>query len=122
MAEFAQQSAAFGEEVAGDATTRITRTNQHTLDFVFGAQRAMLEEAMVASSELIDRMRTEIHLFSEFASKIAEAHSVNNIQTMATECTRHQIEFLRRESERLFKHGERMIETSAKLMHNWRQN
>jgi hypothetical protein len=122
MAEVAQQSTAFGEQLAGDAAARFTATNRHALDFLFGAQRVMLEEAMLASTEMVDRIRTELHLFSEFASKVAEAHSVNSVQTMGEECSRHQIDFLRRESERLFKHGERMIETTAKLMSLGRRN
>jgi hypothetical protein len=34
---------------------------------------------------------------------------------MAQECGQHQIDFVRRDSERLFKHGERMLETTTKL-------
>jgi hypothetical protein len=122
MAEIAHQNTAFGEQLAGDTATRFTETNRHALDFMFGAQRMILDEAMIAGSEVFDRMRTELHLFSEFASKMAEAHSVNNIQAMGEECSRHQIDFLRRESERLFKHGERMIEITAKLLADWRRN
>lgn len=120
MAEIAQQDNTFGEQLAGDAATQFTRTNKHALDSLFGAQRAILEEALLASSEMFERIRTELHLFAEFASKMAEAQSVNNLQTMGEECSRHQIEFLRRESERFFKHGERMIETTTKLINNWR--
>jgi hypothetical protein len=121
MTQIAQQGTAFGEELAGDAATRLTETNRHALDFMYGAQRVILEEAMLASTEMFDRVRTELHLYSEFASKMAEAHSVNNVQNMAVECTRHQIDFLRRESERLFKHGERLIESTAKLLAHWQK-
>jgi hypothetical protein len=34
------------------------------------------------------------------------------------DCSRHQIDFLRRENERLLKHGERLIETTSKLIGN----
>ena len=122
MAQIAQQDTAIGEQLAGDAAARFTETNRHALDFMFGAQRVMLEEAMIASTEMFDRVRTELHLFSEFASKMAEAHSVNNVQAMGEDCSRHQIDFLRRESERLFKHGERMIEITSKLLGEWRRN
>jgi hypothetical protein len=122
MTEVSQYGAEFGEQLSEDAATRLTTTNRHALDFIFGAQRAMLEEVMLASSEMFERTRTEMHLFSELASKLAEAHSVNNIQTMGEECSRHQIDFLRRDSERFFKHGERLIEATAKLMNDWRQH
>jgi hypothetical protein len=122
MAEFSEHGAAFGEHWAGHAATRFTETSRHALDFIFSAQKAMLDEMMLAGPEVFDRARTEMHLFAELASKMAEAHSVNNIQAMSEECSRHQIEFLRRDSERLFRHGERLIEATSKLIGNWRQN
>ena len=80
MAEIAQQSTAFGEQLAGDASARFTATSRRALDFLFGALKVMLEEAMLASTEMVDRIRTELHLFSEFASKSGyEAHSVNSV-------------------------------------------
>jgi hypothetical protein len=122
MAELSEHNAAFGEQLAGDTATQLTETNRHALDFIFSAQKAMLDEMMLSAPEVFDRSRTEIHLFAELASKIAEAHSVNNIQRMWEECSRHQIEFLRRDSERLFKHGERLIEATSKLIGGWRKN
>jgi len=95
-----------------------TAASKRVMDFVFGAQQAMLEEMVFISNEMLDRARTEIHLFSELASKLAGAHSVKNIKAMCEECSQHQIDFIRRDSERLFKHGERMIETSSKLFHS----
>jgi thymidine kinase len=68
-----------------------------------------------ASNEMLERARTETHLFSEFVSKMAGSHSVKDLKTMCEECGRHQIDFLRRDNERLFKHGERMLETASKL-------
>jgi hypothetical protein len=120
MAELSEPGAASGERWLADTATNVTETNRHALDFIYQTQKAMLDEMMLAGTEGLDRARTEMHLFSEFVSKLAAAHSVNNIQTMGEECSRHQIDFFRRDSERLFKHGERMIETTAKLLSNWR--
>jgi hypothetical protein len=122
MAELTEYGSAFGEQLTGDAATRVSDTSRHALDFIFSAQKMMLDEMMLAGPEIFDRARTEMHLFSELASKMAEAHSVNNFQSMWEECSRHQIDFLRRESERLFKHGERLIETTSKQVGNWRPN
>ena len=85
---------------------------------MMGAQKAMLEEMVFAGNEMLDRTRTETHLFSEFVSKMAGSHSVKDLKTMCEECGQHQIDFVRRDSERLFKHGERMIETTSKLFSN----
>ncbi|MGA7809833.1 hypothetical protein [Bradyrhizobium sp.] len=109
------------DAVAGSAQANLTQVNlgqakKYALDFLFGAQRVMLEELVFASDELLDRARTETHLFTEFVSKMAGAHSVNNIKTMYEECGQHQIDFIRRDCERLFKHGQRMIETTSNLL------
>jgi hypothetical protein len=116
MMELSETRAATAEQPAVDATARFTKANKRALDFMFGAQKAMLEEIVFATNEMLDRARTETHLFSEFVSKIAESHSVKDWKTMWEECGQHQIDFVRRDSERLFKHGNRMLETASKLL------
>ena len=106
------------EPMAADAAARFTKANKSALEFAFGAQKLLLEEAVFAGNELLDRARTETHLLSEFVSKMAGSHSVRDLRTMVKECSQHQIDFLRRDSERLFKHGERMRETIANLLAN----
>lgn len=114
MPELPEPAAAVIEPTI-DATARLTKANKHALDFMMGAQKVMLEEIVFASNELLDRTKTEMHLFSEFVSKMAGSHSVKDLKTMCEECGQHQIDFIRRDCDRLFKHGERMIETSSKL-------
>lgn len=106
------------EPLAADAAARFTKANKNALDFMFGAQKMLLEEIVFASNEILDRARTETHLLSEFVSKMAGSHSVKDLRTMFEECSRHQIDFIRRDSERLFKHGERMLQTASNLLAN----
>ena len=82
---------------------------------MYGAHNIFLEEMVFAGNELLDRTRTETHLYSEFVSKMAGSHSVKDLKTMFEECGQHQIDFIRRDSDRLFKHGERMLETASNL-------
>ena len=103
------------EQVTAEATEQVNKVNRNTLNFLFGAQRLVLEELVFAGNELVERARTETHLFTEFVSKIAGVHSVNGIREMATECGQHQIDFIRRDSERIFAHGQRMIDAALKL-------
>jgi hypothetical protein len=110
-----QPDAAIFEQSAAEATTRLTKANKHALDFMMGAQKVLLEEMVFASNEMLERARTETHLFSEFVSKMAGSHSVKDLKTMGQECGQHQLDFIRRDCERLFKHGERMLETTSKL-------
>jgi hypothetical protein len=118
MTELSEQTAALVEQSVADTATRLTKVNKNALDFLMGAQKVMLEEIVFAGNEMLERTRTETHLLSEFVSKMAGSHSVKDLKTMSQECGQHQIDFIRRDSERLFKHGGRMIETTAKLFGN----
>ncbi len=95
---------------------QIGKANKHMLDLLFGAQQVLLEEIVFLADEWFDRARTETHLFAEFVSKLASAHSVNNMRTMYEECGQHQIDFIRRDCERLFKHSRRMIDRVSNLI------
>jgi hypothetical protein len=118
MLEFYEPGAAIIENSVANVVARATKANKSALDFLFGAQKVMLEEIAFISNEMFDRTRTEMHLFSEIASKVAGAHSVQDMKAMCEECGQHQIDFIRRDSERLFRHGERMIEVTSKLLAN----
>jgi hypothetical protein len=122
MAELSQPHAELIEQSVTDATTRLTKANKNALEFLMGAQKLLLEEVMFAGNELLERSRTETHLLSEFVSKMAGSHSVKDLKAMGEECGQHQIDFIRRDSERLFKHGERMIEVTSNLLNSRSQN
>jgi hypothetical protein len=116
--ELSEAGAAIPASAAIVAGTQIAKANQRAANFMFGAQKLMLEELVFAGNATRDRTQTEMHLFSEFASKMAGAHSVRDIRAMYEECGKHQIEFIRRDYDRLFKHGERMIEAASSLFKN----
>lgn len=118
MLEFYEPGAAIVEQSMANAVTRLTKTNRNALGFMFGAQKVLLDEMVFAGNEIIDRTRTEMHLLSEFVSKMAGSHSVKDLRTMGVECAQHQIDFVRRDSERIFKHGERVIEVTANLFNS----
>jgi hypothetical protein len=118
MAQLSQPDAAIFEHSAAEATARMTKANKRALDFMMGTQKVMLEGMVFAGNELVERARTETHLLSELVSKMAGSHSVKDLKTMCEECGQHQIDFVRRDSERLFKHGERMLETTSNLFSN----
>jgi hypothetical protein len=95
--------------------TPFATARKNALNFMLSAQRLMVGEVLFAASELFERTRTETHLLSEFVSKMAESHSVRDLRTMYQECSKHQIEFVRRDLERLFQHGERLLQTTSNL-------
>lgn len=101
---------------AANAEAEATRLNQSTLEFMLGAQKILFEEMVFFVDEALERTRTETHLFSEFVAKMAGAHSVRDVRTMCQECGQHQLDFIRRDTERLFRHGERMIAATSNLI------
>ena len=103
------------EQAATEAQTQVAKANEQASSFLFGSQKLMFEEFVFASNELVERAQTEMHLFSELVSKMGGAHSVKDIRTMWEECSKHQVDFIRRDCDRVFKHGERVIEATSNL-------
>lgn len=101
-----------------DRAMQWAEANKQALHFMLGAQRMMLEEVAFAADAMLDRVRTETHLAGEFAARLAEAHSVRDLNAMARECSEHQLEFVRRECDRMLRHGERLIEATSSLLNN----
>ncbi|MBI5261309.1 MAG: hypothetical protein HY852_05755 [Bradyrhizobium sp.] len=116
MTESARFHDVTAELAESNAIARLGEANKHAMDFLFGAQRIFLEEVVFMNDELLERFRTESHLFAEYISKLAGSHSVKDLRTMCQECGQHQLDFIRRDCERIFKHGERLIETTSKLV------
>ncbi len=115
MPEPSETVAATQEQATTVVETQIAKANQRAANFVFGAQKLMLEELVFVSNELVERAQTEMHLLSEFVSKMAGAHCVKDVREMYEECGKHQIEFVRRDCNRLARNGERLIEATANL-------
>ena len=103
------------QQIATEKTEPPVAVDANLMETMLEAQRLLLGEIVFAGNEWIDRTVTETHLLSEFLSKLAEAHSVKGLRTMYEECGQHQIDFLRRECDRLSKHGKRVIEVSSRL-------
>jgi vacuolar-type H+-ATPase subunit H len=116
MPEHSENAAAAAvEQATTEAKTRVAKANERAASILVGAQKLMLEEFVFASNALVERAQTEMHLISELASKMAGAHSVKDVRTMYEECGKHQLEFIRRDCDRLFKNGERLIEATSNL-------
>lgn len=99
-----------------DPMTTLADANRRASDFMFGLQKLVLDEIVFVADEMLDRTRTETHLFAEFVSKLAASHSVKDWRTMCNECSQHQLDFIRRDCGRLFRQGERMLETTSNLV------
>jgi len=113
--ERSETASAVAEPVVVRAETPAAMANQRAASFVLGARKLMFDELQFTSNELMERTQTEVHLLSELMSRMAAAHSVSDIRLMYEECSKHQLEFFRRDCDRAFKHAERMIEATSDL-------
>jgi hypothetical protein len=116
MTELSEHDATRATRLASDAVSQVIKANRSGLYFLAGARNVLIDELLFAGTAFVDRAVSEAHLFNEVLSKMAGAHSVKDLGAMSVECTRHQLDFIRRDAERLFKHGERMIDNTSKLI------
>ena len=122
MTDVSEQSSATNEPLAADAASQLTKANKYAFSLWTGSQNVLLDEMMFAGNEFLERAIAETGIFNEFVSKLAEAHSVKDLGQMYQECTKHQLAFIRRDTERLLKHSDRLIDNTSKLVETWRQN
>jgi hypothetical protein len=122
MTGASEQSAVANEPLATDVGSQLIRSNKYAFSLLAGTRNVLLDQMVFAGNEFLERTIEETRIFNEFLSKLAEAHSVKNLGTMYQECTTHQLEFIRRDTERLVKHSGRVIDNTSKLVESWRQN
>lgn len=122
MSDASEQSSATNEPLATDAGSQLTKANKYAFSLWAGSRNVLLDEMMFAGNEWLERATAETKIFNEFISKLAEAHSVRDLGKMYQECTKHQLDFIRRDTERLLKHSDRMVENTTKLVDTWRQH
>jgi hypothetical protein len=122
MTDIAEQSSAATEPLATDDASQLNKANKYALSLWAGARSVLLDEMIFAANEYVERAVAETRIFNEYASKLANAHSVKDIAAMCQECTKHQLDFIRRDTERVLRHSERAIDNAAKLAESLRRN
>jgi len=103
------------ERPPSDTPGIFVEINKRVLHFLFDAQRVVLGEMVAASDEILEDVRAEMNLAAEFAAKINEAHSVDNIRTVLKECGRHQMDVFSRESQNLERRNQRLVSATSQL-------
>src|SRR6476659_11155280 len=104
------------ERLPSDAPGALVEFNKRALHFLFDAQRVILGEMVTASDEMLEDVRAEMNLAAEFAAKINEAHSVENIRTVLKECGQHQMDVFSRESRNFVRRNQRLVEAASQLL------
>jgi len=114
MAELFEQGAAISERAK--ATVPFAGADDRAVEFMFGVQKIMTDDILAANLDMFDRARIQTHLLTEFVTKMAGSHSVKDLTSMYRECSQHQIDFLRRDCDRLSRHHEWLVEMTSKLV------
>ena len=109
------------KRLPSDAPGAFVEFNKRALHFVFDTQRVILGEMVTASDEILEDVRAEMNLAAEFAAKINEAHSVENIRSVLRECGQHQMDVFNRESRNLLRRNQRLVEATSQLLANARK-
>jgi hypothetical protein len=122
MTKQSEQSVGTSEQRATDAASQLTKANKYAFSLAADARNVLLDEMLFAGNEFFERATAETKIFSEFLSKLGQAHSIKDLGAMYRECTRHQLDFIRRDTERILKHSERVIDNTAKLVETWQQH
>ena len=122
MTELSEQGAA-ANQLATDAGSQFTKASRYTFSLLTGTGNTLFDDSrLLFGNEFLERAVAETTIYNEFMSKLAEAHSVKDIGTIYQECTRHQLDFISRDTERLLKHSQQVIDNTAKLVEDRRQN
>jgi hypothetical protein len=103
---------------ADSAVNGLAGINKRSLNFIFGAQKVILDEMVDLGNDALERSQAELSVANEFVAKIAEAHSAKGFREVYDECGKHQVDFFQRDSERVFKHWQRFLDRTSKLFLN----
>ena len=68
MSELSERAASGSFPAVANAEAEATKLNQGALQFMLGAQKMMYEEWVFLGDEMLERTRTEMHLFTEFVA------------------------------------------------------
>jgi hypothetical protein len=102
--------------LAAESARRLTDSGRNVLQFSLGLQRLLIEEMARASGEILERMHVEVEIASELVARVASAHSIRELAAAYNDCTQHQAEAFRIDSQLLMKHGQRLCDRTSRLL------
>lgn len=103
---------------AGSIADQFAGMNKRSIDLFLNVQKAAFEELIDVGNDALERTSAELSIANEFASRIAGAHSANDLKRVYEECGKHQVDIFRRDSERVFKHWQRFLDRTSKVFLN----
>jgi hypothetical protein len=115
MPELHEQAPA-EQKLVSDISAQLAEANKRGLQFSLGTQKALLDEMIEVGSAVLEHTQAQINVATEFASKIAEAHSFGGVIKACQDCGQHQMDVVRQDSQRFVAHGRELLDKSFKLL------
>jgi len=116
MSVIGEQVRGDGGPFADDMTSHFLEAGKRGLQLSLAAQKALIEEIYQASGDALAHTKAQMHVANEFAAKMAEAHSFKDLVRVWQECSQHQMDVMRKDSERLAAYGQDVLEKSFRYL------
>jgi hypothetical protein len=88
---------------------------QHFEDFV-SVQAELLNQLRELNEVWLDRLRSEVHLASEFTAQLTEARSIPDAMSASQEWNRRRLQMMAEDGQQLATVIQKLAETSARLL------
>jgi hypothetical protein len=98
----------------------VVNWGQHQTETALNLQKAILESCEQASRAWIDRVQSEISLWSDFASKLSGTKSIPEAFEMYTKCVSQRMQMAADDGRKLVEEAQQMTQKLAQSMSNGR--
>lgn len=108
------------------ATSRIFSelhdTASSRIETMMDVQRELMDSFEGINNKLVDHLKKEVELTSEFVGKFTGVRSVSDATTTYWEWVAKEMELLAADGRQMLVHGEKVMESSHRLFGNGRQS
>ena len=105
---------------AASASPDVVNWGQHQTEAALNLQKAILESCEQASRTWIDRMQSEISLWSDFASKLSSTKSVPEAFETYTKCMSQRMQMAADDGRKLVEEAQQLTQKFAQSLGNGR--
>ena len=105
---------------AASASPNVVNWGQHQTEAALNFQKAILESCEQASRTWIDRMQSEISLWSDFASKLSSTKSVPEAFETYTKCMSQRMQMAADDGRKLVEEAQQLTQKFAQSLGNGR--
>jgi len=95
---------------------QLVQFGQNRAEKVLDLQKDLLDACDEANRDWITRLRSEVRLWSEFATKLAMAQTIPEVAEAYGECLSHRAQLVAEDGQRLFAEGQKIVDTVTSVM------